>query len=109
MVAARAANGGGRARGEQAGHAGKAAGIGRFLMKKVFIAGAIGLVVSLTLLGSAGLALMTRLALRAAKSGPPGGAEEGGERSACGSTCRLFGSAVHVADAAVRRFLRARL
>lgn len=77
-------------------------------MKKVFIAGAIGLVVSLTLLGSAGLALMARLALRTARSGPPGGAKEGGEHSACGSACRLFGSAVHFGDAALRRFLRAR-
>ncbi|MCY3886231.1 MAG: hypothetical protein OXG19_00780 [Chloroflexi bacterium] len=78
-------------------------------MKKLFIAGAIGLVLSLTLLGSAGLALMTRLALRAAKAGPPGGAKEGGEHSACGSACRLFGSAVHFADAALRRLFKARL
>ena len=78
-------------------------------MKKVFIAGAIGLVVSLTLLGSAGLALMARLALRTARSGPPGGAKEDGEHSACGSACRFLGSAVHFGDASVRRFLKARL
>ena len=78
-------------------------------MKKVFIAGAIGLVVSLTLLGSAGLALMARLALRTARSGPPGETEEGGEHSACGSACRFAGQAVHFLDTAVRRFLKARL
>ena len=50
-------------------------------MKKVFIAGAIGLVISLIVLGSAGLALITRLALRTAKSGPPGGAKDSGEHS----------------------------